>query len=47
MDINTLLHLPTLHKKILQELHLKGLCQYNNTHQAYLFENSNQVVKSS
>ena len=28
----------------LKELNLNGLCQYNNTYQAYLFKNSNQVI---
>ena len=47
INIDTLSHTPTLHNKILQELNLNGLCQYNNTHQAYLVENSNKIVNSS
>ena len=47
MDIDALSHLPTLHNKFLQELNLNGLCQYNNMHQMYLFENPNQVVNFS
>ena len=47
MDIDALSHSPTLHNKILQELNLNGLCQYYNTHQAYLFENSHKVVNCS
>ena len=43
MDIGALSHLPTLHNKILQELNINGLCQNNNMHQAYLFQNSNKV----
>ena len=39
MDIDSLSHLPTLCNKILQELNLNSLCQYNNTLQVYLFKN--------
>ena len=37
----------TLCNKILQELNLNGLCPYNNTHQAYIFQNSNKIVNCS
>ena len=47
MNIDSLSYFPTLHNKILQELNLNGLCQYNNTLQACLFENSNQEVNCS
>ena len=39
--------LPTQHNKILQELNLNGLCQYSNSHQAYIFKNSNGIVNCS
>ena len=44
MDIDALSHSPALCNKIFQELNLNGLCLYNNTHQAYLFRNSNKIV---
>ena len=44
MDIDVLSQSPILHNKILQELHLNGLCLSNNTHQAYLFENSQKIA---
>ena len=47
MDIDALSHSPTLHDKILQELKLNRLWNYDNTHKAYLFENSNQIVNCS
>ena len=47
MDIDTLSHSPTIHYRILQELNLNDLCQYNNIHQTYLFENSNKIVNFS
>ena len=47
MDINALPHSPTLCNKILHELNLNGSCLYSNTHQAYLFENSNKIVNCS
>ena len=47
MDIDALSHSPTLHNKILKELSLNGLCLYNSTHQAYLFETSYKIVNCS
>ena len=47
MDTDALSHSPTVHNKIPQELNLNGLCQYNNAHQAYIFENSNCIVNCS
>ena len=47
MDIDALSFSPTLQNKILQELKLHGLCKYNNTQQAYLYENSNEIVNCS
>ena len=47
MEIDALSHAHTLHNKILWELSLNGLCQYNNTHQAYLFKNSNKEANCS
>ena len=47
MDIDALSHSPTLCNKILQEVNLIGLCNYNNIHQAYSFENSNKIVNCS
>ena len=44
MDTEALSHSSILCNKILQELRLNGLCKYDNTHQAYLFENSNKIV---
>ena len=47
MDIDALSHSPTLCNKILQELNLNGLCQYNNAQQAYMFKNANHIVNCS
>ena len=47
MDIDTLSHSTTLHKKILQSLNLNHMCKYDNSHQAYLFEYSNKLVNFS
>ena len=47
MDIDAVSHSSTLCNKILWDLKLNGLCLYNNTHQAYLFENSNKIVNCS
>ena len=47
MDIDALSHLPILGNKIVQELNLNGLYQYNNIPRVYLFKNSNQVVNCS
>ena len=47
MDIDALSYSPELHNKSLQELHCNGLCQYNKSCKAYLFEKSNHVVKCS
>ena len=38
---------PTLGNTILQELNLNDLCKYNNTHQAYLYKDSNKIVNFS
>ena len=40
-------HSTTLCNKSLQSLNLNGLCKYDNSHQAYLFEHSNKPVKFS
>ena len=47
MDIDALSHSHTLCNKILQELNLNCFCQYSNSHQAYIFENSNHIVNCS
>ena len=47
MDIDALLHSPTLHNKNLQELNLNGLCNYDNTHKIYLFKKSKKIVNCS
>ena len=47
MNIDVLSHSPTLQNKILQELNLRSLCKYKNTHQACLYENSNKIVNCS
>ena len=47
MDIDAISHLPSLCIKIVQELNLNGLCQYCNSHQAYVFKNSNHLVNCS
>ena len=47
METYTLSQSPMLHNKILQELNLNGLCQYNKTHQANLYESSKKVVNCS
>ena len=44
MIIDELSHSPTLGNKILRELNLNGVCKYNNTHQATLYENSHKMV---
>ena len=44
MNIEKLSHTSTVQKKIVWELNLHGLCKYNNTQQAYLYVNSNEVV---
>ena len=41
---DVLSHSPPLQNKILQELNLHSLCKYNNTHQAYIYENSKETV---
>ena len=47
MDIDALSHSPELHNKILQELYIKGLCQYINLCKAYILEKSNCKVNCS
>ena len=47
MDIDASSHSPTLCNKILQELNLNGLCQYNNLHKAYIFKKSTHIVNCS
>ena len=47
MNIDALSCSPTLQDQILQEVNLHGLCIYNNTQHAYLYENSNKVVTHS
>ena len=47
MDIDAFSHSPSLCNKILQEINLDGLYLYNNTHQTYLFEDSNKIVNCS
>ena len=47
MNIDTLSHSPTEQNKILQELNLHGLCKYSSIQQAYLYKNSNKIVKFS
>ena len=46
MDIDASSHSLTLCNKIVEELKLNGLVKYSNTHQAYIFENSNKIVNS-
>ena len=38
MDIDMFSHSPTLCDKILQDVNINGLCLYNSTHCAYLFD---------
>ena len=47
IDLDALSHLSSLHNKILQELNLNGLCKYSNSHQAYIFKNSNHILNCS
>ena len=47
MDIDALLHSPSLCNKILQALNLDSLHKYGNLHKAYLFENSNKPINCS
>ena len=47
MDIHKLSHSNTVCNKILQSLNPNGLCRYDNSHQAYLFEHTNKPVKCS
>ena len=47
MDIGKLSHSTTIHNIILQLLYPNGLCKYDFSHQAYLFEHSNKPVNCS
>ena len=47
MDINSLSHSPELCNEILQESNHSGLCQYNKSCKAYIFEKSNCILNCS
>ena len=46
-DIDKLSHSPTLCNKVSQSLNINGLCKYDHSCQAYLFEHSNKPVNCS
>ena len=47
IDIDKLSDSSTTCYKVLQAMNLNGLCKYDNSHQAHLFEHSNKLVNCS
>ena len=47
MGIDALSHTHDLYNEILHELYCYGLCQYNKSHKAYIYEQSNNAPTNS